>query len=159
MSIFELLHPDDGERTRAGFRIDAARPARDPLSQSLPCKDGSYRWISWVGVPEDGMVYCSGRDITDEKAAEAELATAQEALRQAQKMEAIGHLTGGLAHDFNNLLAGIGGSLELLQIRLARGRLGEVEPSVPMMMRQATPGSLPLRAEVKTSHGHARFPF
>jgi signal transduction histidine kinase len=78
-------------------------------------------------VPEDGMVYCAGRDITDEKAAEAELAMAQEALRQSQKMEAIGQLTGGIAHDFNNLLAGITGSLELLEGRIAQGRLSGLE--------------------------------
>jgi PAS domain S-box-containing protein len=126
MSIFDLLHPDDLEHTRAGFELTQVGQPALRFVNRYRCKDGGYRWISWIGIPEEGYVYCTGRDITAEREAEIELAAAQDALRHSQKMEAIGQLTGGIAHDFNNLLTGIIGSLDIIRRRMASGRLDEI---------------------------------
>jgi PAS domain S-box-containing protein len=124
-SLFELIHPDDAEKVRAGLRDVAAGEPVLHFESRFRRTDGDYRWLSWVAVSEAGKFYCSARDVTQEREARTELAAALDALRQSQKMEAVGQLTGGIAHDFNNLLMAISGSLELLGNRLAQGRVAD----------------------------------
>ena len=95
-------------------------------------KDGSRFWAGVVmdAIHDDGELVGFAkitRDLTERRETQIELERSREQLFQSQKMEAVGHLTGGLAHDFNNMLTGITGSLELLRTRLAQGRIRDVE--------------------------------
>jgi PAS domain S-box-containing protein len=112
-----IEHP--GDRTNR-HRQRAANPPGEAVrrfNSRIRARSGEYRWISWSVVPSEGRFYSVGRDVTAEMEASLELERAQDALRQAQKMDAMGQLTGGVAHDFNNLLTPILGGLDVVRRR------------------------------------------
>ncbi|WP_242141150.1 PAS domain-containing sensor histidine kinase [Sphingomonas sp. TREG-RG-20F-R18-01] len=120
----EIVHPDDLAATAdVVAQLSSGQPVHQFYVRLLKA-DGEAVQFAWSAVPDEtpgsNTFYSVGRDISEELRRE-------EMLRQSQKMEAVGQLTGGLAHDFNNLLAGISGSLELITMRLAQGRVAEVE--------------------------------
>ncbi len=114
-SFIELTHPDDLEATLATFAGIFDTPLTTAYEYRLRHKEGHYCWFAWTGSFRDNLVYASGRDTTAQHRQADALAAAEDALRQSQKLEAIGQLTGGVAHDFNNLLTVIRGSVDLLR--------------------------------------------
>jgi PAS domain S-box-containing protein len=122
LPFMQLVHPDDVPATTSEAQRLSQGARTLHFENRYRCKNGSYRWLSWTAVPDNRFIHALARDITADKEQAQALHNAERALRQAQKMEAVGQLTGGLAHDFNNLLAGISGNLEMMQVHLKMGR-------------------------------------
>ncbi len=108
-SAVEFIHPDDLDNTREEMRSARhGRHMRNFETRYLH-KGGQPVTLSWMGAWSEPVRrhFFVGRDLTEKRAAEAQF-------RQAQKMEAVGQLTGGVAHDFNNILTVITGTIGIL---------------------------------------------
>jgi PAS domain S-box-containing protein len=130
------------------------------LSRALPIRDERGNITYWLSTSTDITAQVSAEDALrelneslEQRVAErtrelaqsnerlqveiSERAQAEEALRHAQKMDAIGQLTGGIAHDFNNMLTGVLGALDLIQRRVAAGRVSEIDRYIEAAMSSA----------------------
>ncbi|MGB9110233.1 MAG: PAS domain S-box protein, partial [Telluria sp.] len=113
-SFLDLVHPDDVQRTVDQVSTLSSGAHVFRFENRYRRMDGSYCTLSWTAVPDAQFIHAIGRDITAELQHAEAMRQTEAALQQAQKMETIGKLTGGVAHDFNNLLQVISGNLQLM---------------------------------------------
>jgi two-component system, cell cycle sensor histidine kinase and response regulator CckA len=119
-SVFDLIHPEDLDLAKGRLKESLETGARfEHFEIRVRHRDGSWRTLSVTGTllpSETGLrgVVTSARDLTEQRQLEAQF-------RQAQKMEAVGRLAGGVAHDFNNLLTVIHGYGDMLRSSLPEG--------------------------------------
>lgn len=124
--VLKLVHPDDLGRMQESVRQCMEEGKEHVIEHRIVLPDGRVRWVSVFGDAERNAAGNAVRmlgvimDVSDRKQAELDRERLEAQLLQAQKMEAVGQLAGGVAHDFNNILTAILGNVELAMMELGK---------------------------------------
>ena len=130
MALPDLFHPADRTEAQLTLMALVQGHAAPPFEGRVRHSDGHYCWFRWTGSAHQLLPTLVGRNITADRHEVQRLAEA--AVRDSQRMEGVVKVAGGLAHEMNNVLSGVGSSLELLERRLAQGRMERVDEYVRM---------------------------
>jgi two-component system, cell cycle sensor histidine kinase and response regulator CckA len=144
--LLEFVHPDDLANVKRAFEHALMHPAKEVMVQYRLCRqDGLWVELEAIGQsrvddPDIAGVVVNSRDVTAQRRLE-------EQFRQAQKMDAIGQLAGGVAHDFNNILTVIHGHASLL---VAGGNLSPAAARSAQQIAQASERAAGLTRQLLT---------
>ena len=130
LPILQLIHPADRAELQVSVIDFVRQRGAEQLETRMRHANGHYRWFRWNASFDGHLLTAVGRDISEDR--EEAMRQSRALLLNSQRLEAVGHLAGGMAHEMNNLLSGIGGSLELLQRRLGQGRMERIDSYVDL---------------------------
>jgi len=117
-----LCHPDDVTRNHTELARLVGGQKTLHFENRLRHRDGSYRWLSWTAVPDEGRLYAVARDVTDLKNAEEQLRVSRHELTQISRQTTMGAMTASIAHEVNQPLAAIVANANAALRWLAKGQ-------------------------------------